>query len=103
MNDEQHVRRAAAARVILDNPLWAECWDAYRAKLNDVIAQADSSNVELVMHAKRLMSASKAAQAHMTTILQNGAVSAAQIKLDEQQAKDKRWWERINIREVISG
>lgn len=95
MNDEQNIKRAREAKAILDSPLWAESWDVYRTKLVDLIDKADSGNVELVMHAKRLLAASKAAQAHMTTILQNGAVSAAQIKLDEQMKQDKRWWQNL--------
>lgn len=92
LNDQEIINRARAAKEIVDSPLWAECWSVYRAKLIDIIDKADSNNAELVMHAKRLMAASKTAQGHLTMILQDGAISAAQIKLDEEREK-KKWWQ----------
>lgn len=89
MNDEEQVRRAERAKRIVDDPLWTEAWAIYRNRLMDVIDKADSANVELVMHAKRLLAASKAAQQHMTTILQDGAISAATIEMQKQQKKSR--------------
>ena len=41
MTDQDAVDRARKAREIIESPLWTEAWDAYRAKLVDIIDRAD--------------------------------------------------------------
>ena len=88
MSEDDKVIRGNNAKRILDDPLWAESWQIYIDRLQEIIRRADSHSVEVVMQAKRLMSAADAAKKHMEAIFQDGKMSAATIELEE---KRKRW------------
>ncbi len=85
MTDQERVERGRQAKEITESPLWAEAWAAYRDKCLALIEDTDSANVERVMQAKRLLTAGKAAQAHLTALVTEGKIAAAQIKLDEER------------------
>lgn len=89
MNDQEQVGRGQAAKEFLGNPLWAEAWEAYRARLFDIIDAADSNATDAVMQAKRLLTAGKAARGYLERIIIDGKVSADTIKMDEMR-KAKR-------------
>lgn len=93
MNDQEAVRRARGAKDILENALWIEAWDAYRLRLLTIIETADSNNTELVMQAKRLLTAGATARAYLELLVKDGAISAETIKLDEEREKRKKWWQ----------
>lgn len=95
MNDLEHVRRAAAAKAIIESPLWAEAWESYRMRLLEIIEAADSAHPEAVMQAKRLLTAGKSARGYLERLIVDGKVSAETIKIQEAQAEAKRrWWQR---------
>jgi hypothetical protein len=74
-----------AAEQILGNPVWAEAWEAYRARILEEIEAAPSNGQEHVMHLKRLLAAATSARAHMTRIMKEGAVAAKMIELEDRK------------------
>jgi hypothetical protein len=93
MNDLEHKRRGEDAQRIIDSPLWAEAWEAYRTRLLHLMETADSSAQEQLMQAKRLLTAGTAAKAYLERLIVDGKVSAESIRMDEERKKAK-WWPR---------
>lgn len=89
MNDT--LRKAERARQFLESAEWLEAWEAYRSKLLHIIESCDSTNVEAMQNAKRLLTAGQAARAHLERLMVDGKVAAENIKAAEVQ---KRWFER---------
>jgi hypothetical protein len=73
-----------AARI-LNSPVWAEAWSAYRARILEEIEAAPSNSTDTVMHLKRLLTASLAARAHLERIMNEGKVAAASIEFDDKR------------------
>jgi hypothetical protein len=87
MNDEDAVKRGRNAATIINDPLWAESWDIYHKRLHELIDKADSSQVEVIMQAKRLLHAGKAAKSHIESIFMDGKIAAETVRLDEERTK----------------
>jgi hypothetical protein len=83
-----------AAEQVLSSEVWREAWDAYRARVLEEIESARSSDVDTVMHLKRLLTAASAARAHLERLMKEGAVAAKAIELEEKQNKLKRIFSR---------
>lgn len=92
MTDAERIRRAEQAKALLENPLWAEAWEAYRQKLFDVIDKTDSNEAETILQAKRLLAAGKAARGYFERLIQDGAVAAKTIELERQHRSG--WFQR---------
>lgn len=86
-NDEQ-IRRADAARQILEHSLWIEAWAAFRQKMLDDIEQASTDEVERILECKRMLVAATAARSTLEYVIQNGKVALETAKL----AKERKHW-----------
>ena len=75
------------AHAILDSDEWKDAWNAYRTRIFEEIEAAPSNDTEKVMHLKRLLAASHAAQKHLERLVQDGKLAAKNLELDEQQRK----------------
>lgn len=80
MTNSEEVRRGEDARRIIESPIWLEAWETYRTRLLLQIESADSAEQELVMHCKRLLTAARAARAHLEAVLVDGKVAQKQIE-----------------------
>ncbi len=91
MGDQENVRRADQARQILDSPLWAEAWDAYRQRLIEIWEESKPDEVTLREEAKQLLRVAQAARRHLERIVVDGKVSAESIKIETER---KKWFQR---------
>lgn len=84
---ELHKEREAGqeAERVLKSPAYIEAWDAYRLRILEEIEAAKSTEVEKVMHLKRLLTAAAAAKAHLERIMKEGVVAARAIELEEKR------------------
>ena len=89
MTNEQLVERARRAKSMLDSDLWEESWGAYRARLIEIIETAHDDAAAL--EARRMLRAAGEARAHLARIISDGAVAAADIKLDGERKRASRW------------
>lgn len=74
-----------AAEQVLTNPVYQEAWAAYRLRILEEIEAADSKNIDLVVHLKRLLSAASAARGHMERLVKEGAFAAKQLEFEEKR------------------
>jgi hypothetical protein len=60
----------------------------------EIIEAADSSKVDTIMQAKRLLTAGVAAKAHLERVIKDGSVAAQTIELEEQRKRSLFQWGR---------
>ena len=89
MNEQEHIRRAEQARMILESPLWVEAWEFLRERCISNIEGASAADVEAIMLEKRLMLVANDLRGYFERLITDGKISTETVKLAERR---KKWF-----------
>ena len=91
MSRDDDIRRGHRAEAILKDPLYAEAWEAINARLTKLMVEARSD--EATLKAKTCIGLLADMRQHFGRILYDGKHAVEQIKFEEEEKKQKRWWQ----------
>jgi len=87
MNVYKERENGQEAERILQNPIYAEAWTAYRLRLLEEIEAAPSDATERVLHLKRMLSVATAVRGHLERIMKEGSFAAKSIEIEEKRGR----------------
>lgn len=95
MTNTEKAERGRRAAHIIESDEWREAWDVYRAHLMGEIERSAPTDVESVMHCKRMLTAAVAVRTHLERLVADGAMAIKEIevftKREQMQRKVKKW------------
>lgn len=86
MNPHDEVKRAEAAKLVLDSAVYKEAWASYEAVLLNLLANADTS-AEKATELRGWLIAARKSRGHLERIVKDGTIAADQIRREEATKK----------------
>jgi hypothetical protein len=98
--DDTHVQQEAQhrgdkAKLILESPLWQECWAIYETRLLDEFKACKSDDLSRMQQLKMLHLAGVAARSHLEAILAHGKFATQDLEFKAKQSRVQRVLEAI--------
>ena len=90
MSKEEARRKGNRAEQILGDPVFAEAFDAVKARLVKIMGEAKTD--EATLKAKQCLGLLNDVRQHLSRVMTDGLVAAEQIKLEDEEKKRRGWF-----------